>query len=197
MCLDKGDQLIQVSCQGDMAVRFRLWWLALVAFGIQLALLRLSRTELIPDIPLRFGIGITYLLLLVVIATNLRWVGSKLLGVGVLLNFLVMVANGGLMPLPADTLQQITAPEQVEHLDVGGHIAGSKSILLLKDDTALWWLSDVLIVPGYLPGPRAISVGDILIALGVLWIAAAATRASLRASPSAVPTNHSGRSSRS
>ena len=184
---------MQICLGRDMGVHLRLWWLALVALGIQLALLRLSRGELIPDIPFRFGIGITYLLLLVVVAANFRWFGAKLLGVGVLLNFLVMAANGGLMPLPSDTLQQITSPGQAEQLNVGRPIVGSKSILLQKDDTALWWLSDVLIVPNYMPGPRAISVGDILIALGVLWIAGAATRASLRASPSAVPTSHSGR----
>lgn len=162
----------------------KLWWLALVALGLQYGVLELSKGALISDALLRIGIGISYLMLLLVIVCNLRWLGMRLLGIGVALNFVVMAANGGLMPVTPHALDQTIYDESAEHDHVTGLIPGSKSILLRRDETTLWWLSDVLVLPGNVPGPKVISIGDVLLAAGLISLSYTGARLAFDASGS-------------
>jgi hypothetical protein len=88
--------------------------------------------------------------------------GAKLFALGIALNVLVMVANGGWMPVTPE-MTRFVHPERpvTEQVRPGS----SKNIILPRSETNLWILSDI--IPVILPWRRnGISVGDILLVAG-------------------------------
>lgn len=157
--------------KGFPALRF--WWLALVALGAQTLLLYLSgESNSVPGWAVRTGFILTYLLLLIVIGLNFRWFGMRLLGIGVALNLLAIVANGGLMPLNLDAVPDDRVISDPETYQSGKWVAGTKSIALDRDQIRLAWFSDTLNLPVKMLGrPMIFSLGDIFIALGLVVMA--------------------------
>jgi len=165
---EKGPKLY---LKGFPALRF--WWLALVALGAQTLMLYLSgESNTVPDWAVRTGIILTYLLLLIVIGLNFRWFGMRLLGIGVALNLLAIVANGGLMPLNLDAVPDDRVISDPETYQSGKWAAGTKSIALDRDQIRLVWFSDTLNLPVKMLGrPMMFSLGDIFIAFGLIIMA--------------------------
>lgn len=95
-----------------------------------------------------------YLFLFVAVWHNLGKPGLKLFGLGSLLNFIVIAANGGTMPV---------SPRAMEIAGVSGTPTGIHS--LMTSQTRLWFLADV--IPVWTPLVTIISVGDILIVMGI------------------------------
>jgi len=99
----------------------------------------------------------------------LLWLNRKLPGVwlvfaGLALNFAVMAANGGRMPV-SEWAAVVTG--QQEHLPQ--LISGESSRhLLLTASTPLGFLGDVIPLPRWYPVPRVLSIGDIFIGAGVI-----------------------------
>lgn len=91
------------------------------------------------------------------------------LGLGLLLNLLVIVLNGGLMPVSPETLSHLIANSNPEDWPVGQRFGTSKDIILPEQETRLAWLSDRFLSPAWLPPPSAFSLGDVLIAIGAFW----------------------------
>jgi hypothetical protein len=112
------------------------------------------------------------LLLLVFIWLNRDKVGIKILGLGLLLNLVVILLNRGLMPIAPETAQSLFPDVPVSAWHIGSRPGRSKNIILPAGDTRLAWLSDSILLPGWFPWTRALSPGDLLIALGVFWLLA-------------------------
>ena len=110
----------------------RSWYLPMIALFGQWALVRLHGAELIPLEVLGAGLILSYLVLFVFIAKNFRLLGIRILAIGVIMNFAVMAANGGFMPLSPDALNEIAPPEYSSTLEVGQAVPASKDILLEK-----------------------------------------------------------------
>jgi hypothetical protein len=108
-----------------------------------------------------------HLLLLPFLLRNLSFWGIRLVALGLCLNLAVMVANGGLMPVDESTVEAV-GRHQGADLEVGSHIPGTKNVLLERGDIRLRFLSDTLLLPVPRPFTKAISVGDVLIAGGVI-----------------------------
>jgi hypothetical protein len=108
------------------------------------------------------------LLLLAFVWRNRQIRGIRIVGVGVICNFVVVVANGGFMPISPETLVQINPDSALAHWPSGYHYGYSKDLILLREETRLWALSDVLALPPPFPWPAALSLGDLLIALGIV-----------------------------
>ena len=104
------------------------------------------------------------LALLLMVWVNRHIPGMALLGVGLILNLVVMLANGGAMPISPETMARIGAADPAALL--GTRVLGCKSVLLLLEQTQLWFLSDVLVLPPPF-ALSAFSAGDVLIAWGV------------------------------
>jgi hypothetical protein len=88
--------------------------------------------------------------------------GAKLFALGIALNVLVMVANGGWMPVTPE-MTHFVHPDRpvVEQI----RPSRSKNIILPRAETNLWILSDM--IPVTLPWRRnAVSVGDIVLVAG-------------------------------
>ncbi|MBI1880756.1 MAG: DUF5317 domain-containing protein [Chloroflexi bacterium] len=89
--------------------------------------------------------------------------GAKLFAVGIALNVLVMLANGGWMPVTPETAHFVH-PDQV--IVEQTRPVSSKNIILPRTETNLWILSDIIRIT--LPWRRnAMSIGDVLLIVAV------------------------------
>jgi hypothetical protein len=145
-------------------------WLAVLALALQVPLLR---APLGPPQQLGFHRALfllSHLLLLGFVWRNRRLVSIWFVGLGVILNLLVIVLNGGLMPISPETLVRINPGTELEQWMLGFHYGYSKDVILLQEGTRLWFLSDVLVIPPPFPWPTAFSLGDLLIAMGIVLL---------------------------
>ena len=97
---------------------------------------------------------------------NRRSPGLALIGLGLVLNLAVMVANGGFMPITSEAVARIEHQHLIVRLDGVERMSGSKGIVLPREETALWALSDIFIIPPPFPVASAFSLGDALVAVG-------------------------------
>jgi hypothetical protein len=109
----------------------------------------------------------SHILLFVVVWQNRHLSGVKLLGLGLALNFLVMVVNGGFMPITPDALVQIGYDGNASQLETGYIVGRTKNMVAEAGEARLWFLSDIMVVPKPFPIPTALSLGDVLIVLGL------------------------------
>jgi len=112
----------------------------------------------------------SYILLLAFVWLNRRLRGMWLIGLGLILNFAVIVANGGFMPITPEALIATGQENLAPGLQAGAHVRGTKDIVLPRTDTRLYWLSDIFILPPPFPLPSVFSLGDLLLAIGVFWL---------------------------
>ncbi len=88
--------------------------------------------------------------------------GAKIFALGLILNLVVMAANGGWMPVTPET-SSFVHPERI--VEVHARPPSSKNIVLARSETRLWILSDIIRLT--LPWQRtAISIGDALLIVG-------------------------------
>jgi hypothetical protein len=146
----------------------RSTWLALLALLLQLPLLR-ARAGPPQQVAIAQILFLSsHLLLLAFVWRNWRLRGLPIVGLGVLCNLIVILANGGLMPITPETLVRINPGTSPDQWLVGFHYGYSKDIILAREATNLWFLSDILVLPSPFPWPTAFSLGDLLIALGIV-----------------------------
>ena len=144
-------------------------WLVLVAALPQVLAFFLPATrERIPDQWIPTLLISTQLILLVFVWVNRRKPFIWLLGLGLLLNFVVISLNGGWMPISPETIQSQNVP--ADRWQIGSRMGTSKDIVLEQENTTLWILSDILTLPKWLPYRVAFSIGDVLIALGIIGL---------------------------
>jgi len=112
----------------------------------------------------------SHLLLLGAVWANRRQPGVWWIGAGMLLNLSVMLANGGWMPVTPQALTRAGHLNLVTSVAPGTRVQSSKSVLLPPEQTRLWVLSDIFVLPPPFPVPSVFSVGDVLIAWGVIQL---------------------------
>jgi hypothetical protein len=109
--------------------------------------------------------------LLLFCLVNRRLPGVAILGTGLLLNLLVIMVNGGLMPLSTETAARLLPEHTLANMKVGERVSpNSKDILLQPDAIVLPWLSDRFVSPEWSPYHFAFSLGDVLIGLGAFYL---------------------------
>lgn len=113
------------------------------------------------------------LLLLLVVGLNLSLSGMKVLGLGLLLNFLVIAANGGYMPVPPENLARAGMIHRAELLKAKGYLSNST---VLTSETRLPFLADIFFVPSFLPFSNVFSIGDVFIGIGAFILVMQAMR---------------------
>lgn len=146
-------------------IRLRLGPVALFAVGLQvLAILLPTSTGILR--PVLYVSS--YLVLFAFVAANWRRLGILVIGIGLVLNFLPIVANGGLMPVTAQALQRVDQEYRIEGLQEGDAIPWSKNVYKAKEDTHLYLLTDRVVREWGPPTLRIISIGDIFVAAGLV-----------------------------
>jgi hypothetical protein len=146
-------------------IRFHWAWLAVLGFAAQVVLFSDPVTARIGD----FGPPLYVLstaLVVVAVLRNLRIRGMPLIAAGAGCNLAAIVANGGYMP---------ASPTVAAEFGRGTQEVYSNSRIM--EAPALAPLTDVIPLPQWLPFTNIVSVGDILIAVGIVVVIAAAMRA--------------------
>lgn len=154
----------------EAAGRFRALWLLWLACGVQALHLRAAGVRQVvenrlgvPMLAAVFGIGLAWLLVnLRSWPSPLRWAGTIAL-IGALCNGIAIAANGRMPYSPAAAAAAGVAPG-----------ATTPKNAPATDDSSLVFLGDVIPVPGL---HKIVSVGDVLISLGVVLLLAMAMRA--------------------
>ena len=140
-------------------------WLAGLALAIQIVAVYWATGDSYLYLQ-RGALVVSSLLLLPVVWRNRRSPGLALIGLGLALNLAVIVANGGFMPITPEAVARIEHQHLVVDLDGMKRMSGSKGIVLPREETALWALSDIFIIPPPFPVASAFSLGDVLLAVG-------------------------------
>jgi Family of unknown function (DUF5317) len=155
--------------------QFRWWELAGFAFAIELLLYNPPFDS--TPFALAYGQWVwvaTRFLLLAAVLRNVRASRACLvMAIGIALNTLVIVANGGYMPQSTNAASavwgsSITSATRLENTRP------------MDAESRLTWLGDVLPEPKWLPRANVLSVGDVILASGMAaWVfASAANRGS-------------------
>ncbi len=156
------------------SLRLRWWWLAIVGLGIQFIPLPEGATG--TDLLVRtIALSASYTLLVVFAVVNLRIPGMALVLIGLACNFAVIAANGG-MPASAEALRDSGQEDILAVLREDG----ADKHHLMTDDDVLTFLADVIALPQ--PIGQAISVGDVFIYAGLVWLIVGAMRGRTRSS---------------
>lgn len=139
-------------------IRLRLWWLLPLAFAMQLS------TNLLPDRSWSESVGVGLVLLsygplIGLVLANRDRKGMWLAGIGVLLNFTVILLNGGMPVL-------MEAAEVASGFSPSPQLEASYKHTVLDEGTRLPFLADV--IPMRLIGRGTVlSLGDVFLAVGL------------------------------
>lgn len=150
--------------------RLRLRWWALAPLGLALQGIPLPDARHGTDLLVRVAVlGASYVVLLVFAGANVRLAGVPLLFVGLALNALVIIPNGG-MPVGRHALevsgQSDLLRELLENPGAKHHLSSSGDVF-----TAL---GDVIPIPP--PIRQVVSVGDVFLYAGLAWLIVAVMR---------------------
>jgi hypothetical protein len=164
-------------------VKFLFWWMIPTVATVQSVLIRVpySDTRLPWWHPRPYAMLISYVVLWCAVWLNQRLPGMRIVLAGITLNLIVIAANGGYMPVRPEALARIGYGDAAYQMQPGSIVLGSKDVVLPTQQAPLWMLGDVLVIPEPFPRPTAMSIGDMLLAVGVfLFITQTAGRQTKR-----------------
>ena len=145
-------------------LRIRWAWLAVAGLAFQAVLFSEAGASAVGGAAPALYVASTAAVLAAVLR-NLRLAGMPIVALGSVSNLAAILANGGRMPTTAAALA-------TAGLDGPG--AYTNSVVL--DNPPLGPLTDILAIPAGIPLANVFSVGDVLIAIGIVVVIAAAMR---------------------
>jgi Family of unknown function (DUF5317) len=151
---------------------FKYGWLVVAGFLPQFLAFFLPATRsLFPDWLVAVSLVGSQVILLVFCLLNCHLPGISLITIGLGLNLIVILANGGFMPLPLETVAYLLPQEALVKLESGRRFASSsKDVVLPMNKIILPWLADRFYPPKGFPYQFVFSLGDVLIAAGTFWM---------------------------
>jgi len=110
-----------------------------------------------------YALAFSYVVLLIAVWYNGKLKGMKIIALGIAFNFMVIVANGGRMPILLGSLYKAGLNDIALILKEGSHVTNT----LITEKTLFKFLADVIPLSPPFPDPSVISVGDFLLFYGV------------------------------
>jgi hypothetical protein len=113
---------------------------------------------------------LSYALLAVFFLVNWKVKALWIMALGMVFNAVVILANAGFMPASVDALA--CAGESVEGLmDATAQPPFTDAnTVRMSDDTQLNILGDWICIPAWIPFSNAISLGDVVLMIGLAWL---------------------------
>ena len=156
--------LVGGRLSGLGTLEFRWAPLAILGLAIQIALFSGPVSDRVGDLGPWIYVASTALVLIVVLR-NLRITGLPIVALGAASNLIAIAANGGYMP---------ASPGAAEAAGRGAATTYSNSAI--TDGAVLPPLTDIFALPQWMPLHNVFSIGDVLIAVGVVVAIATAMR---------------------
>jgi hypothetical protein len=149
-------------CLGQ--VKIHNWWLFLLSFVIEFGTLFAvsAGIAIVERYSMYFHI-LSYLVLFAGIFSNREYPSMWTVFLGSFLNFLVIALNGGAMPVSLEGLHRAGLDNYARIISTGG-IATHQPLTEL---TKFRYLADIIVLPASYPFPKVLSIGDILISIGI------------------------------
>jgi hypothetical protein len=146
-------------------LRLRFLWLVAIAIIIQLAIFPLfSSRPLVPYLTSQLHLA-SYGILFVFFIINYRVWPMLIIAIGSICNLVVISLNQGRMPSSVHALARAGQPEIAAKVATNGFMG---NVVLMSENTKLNELGDWLYLPGCMPFSTAFSIGDLLIAVGLV-----------------------------
>jgi len=105
----------------------------------------------------------SYIVLLLAVWYNKKLKGMKIIALGIIFNFIVIVANGGHMPVLLSSLYKVGLNGFALVLKEGTYVTHA----LITEKTLFGFLADVIPLSPPFPDPSVVSAGDFLMFYGV------------------------------
>lgn len=105
----------------------------------------------------------SYIVLLLAVWYNKKLKGINFIALGIIFNFIVIVANGGHMPVLLGSLYKAGLNDFALVLREGIYVTHA----LITEKTSFRFLADVIPLPPPFPDPSVVSAGDFLMFFGV------------------------------
>jgi hypothetical protein len=143
----------------------QLRWLPLViaSFALQILIFTpFAQSPLVAFATLPIYV-LSLALLAIWVAANWRIPGMALIAIGLALNVAAIAANGGHMPVLPDAARLAGQYDAIATSDP----STSKHALIPMEQARLWLLSDIIAIPRGVPGAVVLSVGDIVLTIGI------------------------------
>jgi hypothetical protein len=145
-----------------------LRWSAVIIGGLVIQILLFSEpvTDRIGNLGPPIYVAST-VMVIVAILVNRAVPGMLIVALGAASNLTAILANGGYMP--AD-------PGAIAVLGMATHLTAYSNSAIITDPV-LWPLTDIFVLPRWVPLANVFSVGDLLIGVGIAVVIAVAMRA--------------------
>ncbi len=144
-------------------IDIRAWYLLLVAASIQILSSIIKKLGFEFENIFFYLHIFSYILMMACLLLNLKKNSMKIFLIGLILNFIVIFANGGKMPVSLNGIKGINDNIGIE-LPIGDfdikHIG-------VTQDTKLVYLADIILIPEPYPLAKILSIGDIFIMTGL------------------------------
>jgi len=105
----------------------------------------------------------SYIVLLLAVWYNKKLKGMKIISLGIVFNFVVIIANGGHMPVLLSSLYKAGLNDFALVLKEGTYVTHT----LITEKTLFGFLADVIPLSPPFPDPSVVSVGDFFMFYGV------------------------------
>jgi hypothetical protein len=146
-------------------------WIIIAALIPQILVFQFPKTGQVIALVWAKGILVSSLCcLLAFVWLNRKLPGLKFLGIGLGLNLLVILVNGGLMPIKPENASYVHPDTAPEAWPRGERLGTGKDVVLSPAEMRLDFLSDWFRFPSWSPYRVAYSLGDIFIAVGTFWL---------------------------
>ena len=146
----------------------RFYGLAIVGFLPQYLVFYTFVGTNSPDWIASSALIFTQAILVIFVLVNRKQPGFALLGTGLALNLIVILLNGGFMPISPENVYRLLPNVPPYLFQIGDRFGSGKDMILPVAEMRLPLLSDRFLLPGWSPYQVAFSFGDLLLAIGML-----------------------------